>query len=440
MDVFTSEELERIARETGFLKRESKVTPSAFFDLLMYNIGSGGSKSLQQMSIEAISEHNINVSKQGIDKRFNESTIVFLKRLIEKLLSVEMNKQHIDTGWLRNFNRVLLKDGTRFEIKEAYKVFFPGHGGSASEAGACIQFEFDLKSGLINQLNITPSKRADIRDTLDGLDNIQRGDLLIRDLGYYSYESFKNINNKGAFFISRLVPKANAYEMINGQLKKIEFIKIYNYMRKHRLSRLSKDVFIGTKEKINVRMIVELLPHEIYEQRMRKIEKYHQKKGHKTSDKYKFISRFNIFITNVEKDILPDHAISTLYRMRWQIEIIFKIWKSVFGLHHFHTMKYIRWLCMLHFKLLIIILNWNVVMIRRNYLYKINLKLLSVLKCFRSLFDNHHRLRKAIRRGKIEMEKYLAWTEKILSRNHWLENKKSMNLMELIEYNILTIK
>ncbi|MGC1263123.1 MAG: IS4 family transposase [Nitrososphaeraceae archaeon] len=438
LDGFSTDELDRIARETGFTKRKSKVTPSAFFDLLMFDVGSGGSKSLQQISIEAISEHNIDVSKQGVDKRFNECAIDFLKRLMEKQLSVEMSEQ-IDVGWLHYFNRVLIKDGTRFDIREAYKLFFPGSGGSASEAGACIQFEFDLKSGLINHLGITPSRRPDIRDTLDGLDNIQSGDLVIRDLGYYSYKSFEDISKKGAFYISRFVPKGTAYEKIDDQLRKIEFKPIYQYMRKHKLSRMCKDVYIGTKEKFNVRMIIELMPDEVYEQRMRKIEKAHQKKGHKTSDEYKFISRFNIFITNVQNEILPDNVISSLYRMRWQVEIIFKVFKSVFGVHQYHSMKYIRWLCLLHFKLLIIILNWNIVMTRRSYLYKKSSKLLSVLKCFRSLFDNHHRLRRAIKRGKSEMRKFLIWTEKILSRNHWLEDKKTMSLSKIFEYNNLEI-
>jgi len=405
----------------------------------MYDISSRGSKSLRQISIEAISEHKIKISKQGVDKRFNENTIEFMKRLIEKQLSVEVS-QHIEAGWLSYFNRVLIKDGTRFDIKDAYKEYFPGSGGSASEAGACIQFEFDLKSGFINQLNITPSRRPDIRDTLDGLDKIQKGDLVIRDLGYYSYKSFGDIINKGAFFISRFVPKAVAYEKLNDQLTRIDFKAVYRFMRKHKLSRIYKDVFVGKSEKIKVKMVIELLPDEVYEQRMRNIEKKHQKKGHKTSEEYKFISRFNIFITNVGNDILPDEVISSLYRMRWQVEIIFKIWKSIFGVHQYHSMKYIRWLCLLHFKLLIIILNWNIVMTRRNNMYKTKNKLLSILKCSRSLFDNHHRLREALKRGKIEMEKYLKWTEKILSKNHWLESKKNMSLEKIFEYNILDFK
>ena len=149
--VFNPDELEAMARETGFYIRKSKVNPSVFFDLLMYDMSSGASKSLSQLSIEARSEHDIGVTKQGIDKKFNEHTLSFLKKLIETQLSVELDL-NIDAGWLRSFNRVPIKDGTRFSLPEEYKDYLPGSGGSGSKAGACIQFEFDLKPDVLLRL------------------------------------------------------------------------------------------------------------------------------------------------------------------------------------------------------------------------------------------------------------------------------------------------
>ena len=69
-----------------------------FFDLLMYDISSGKSKSLNQLAIEARSEHEIGVSKQGIDKRFNDQTLSFLKVLIEKQLSLKLGKNWRQDG------------------------------------------------------------------------------------------------------------------------------------------------------------------------------------------------------------------------------------------------------------------------------------------------------------------------------------------------------
>lgn len=432
-DVFTASELIFAARETGFCKRKSKVNPFVFFDLLMYDVSSESIKSLNQLAIEAQSEHNIYVSKQGIDKRFNERTLSFLKLLIEKQLSVELGQQ-LDIGWLSPFNRVTIKDGTRFDLPEEYSCYLPGSGGSASKAGACLQFEFDLKGGRITFLNLTPANRPDVRDAVDVLDTVQENDLVIRDLGYYAFKSLANIASKKAFFLSRLGSKTNVYEMNSDSLQKLDFKKLYHRMIQDKRSRVYKDVFIGTEAMIPVRLVIELMPDDVYEQRMRKTQKLHKKKGYKTSEEYKFMSRFNLFITNVPNAILPDEVISSLYRIRWQVELIFKVWKSVFGIHHTRKMKYNRWLCLLHFKLLLMIVNWNIIMTQRNKYYKEIGKLLSLNKSFKTLFDNIYRLRVAIKLGRKGLENFIEWYMKILKEKHWLERKNKTMGQEKIYY------
>jgi Transposase DDE domain len=411
-----------------------------FFDLLMYDMSSGKPKSLNQLSIEALSEHDIGVTKQGIDKKFNVHTQEFLKNLIEKQLSVELDQQ-IDVGWLSSFNRVTIKDGTRFNLPEDYKDYLPGSGGSGSKAGACLQFEFDLKSGHVIDLNLTPAIRPDATDAVEVLDNVAKGDLLIRDLGYYAFKSFINIIEKEAFFISRLGIRTNVFELKKGELQKLDFKAIYSKLKRCERSRMYKDVFIGNTEKISVRLVIELMPDDVYAQRMRVISKVHKKKGRHTSEEYKLLSRFNLFITNVPKEVLPDEVISTLYKIRWQIELIFKIWKSVIGIHNTRKMKYQRWLCILHFKLLMMIVNWNIIMAQRNYLYRRKGKLLSLNKCFKTLIDNNHKLREAIKLGYNGIRKFEHWINKILIENHWLEKKKnSSGLEDLFLLNILQIK
>jgi hypothetical protein len=404
-----------------------------FFDLLMYDISSGKSKSLNQLAIETRSEHEIDVSKQAIDKRFNDQTLSFLKVLTEKQLSLKLGKE-LDAGWLSSFNRVIIKDGTRFDLPEEYKNFLAGSGGSASQAGACLQFEYDLKSGQITDLSLTPAKRPDVKDAVEVLDTVERNDLVIRDLGYYAFSSFTNISTKGAFYISRLGSKTNVYEIKNNNLQKLDFKSLYYGMKQNNLSMVCKDVLIGAEAKIPVRLVIELMPEAVYEQRMRKTKRLHEKKGYQTSEEYKFMSRFNLFITNVTREVLPDEVISGLYRIRWQIELIYKIWKSVIGIHHTRKMKYKRWLCLLHFKLLLMIINWNLIMIQRNHFYSRKGRLLSLNKCFKTLFDNSHRLRKALRQGLKGIAKFINWAKNILNEHHWLEKKRKSLGLEKILY------
>jgi hypothetical protein len=399
----------------------------------MYDVGSGSSRSLNQFVIEAMSEHDIGITKQGIDKKFNDCTLTFLRELIEKQLSVELNNQ-IEAGWLHPFNRVTIKDGTRFDLPEEYKEYLPGSGGSASQAGACLQFEFDIKSGHIIDLSLTPANRPDAKDALEMMDTVAINDLVIRDLGYFSYTSLTNISDKGAYFISRLNPKTIVWEMIKDKQSRLDFKILYHQMKRYNLTIIYKDVYIGNQVKMPVRLVIELMPDEVYEKRMRKIQKLHRKKGYQTSEEYKFLSRFNLFVTNVPKETLPDEVISSLYRIRWQIELIFKIWKSIIGIHHTRKMKYKRWLCMLYFKLLIMIVNWNIIMTQRNYLYRSKGRLLSLNKCFKTLCDNSNRLRTAIKTGNKSINRFIRWVVRTLNENHWLERKNKSKGLEKIYY------
>jgi Transposase DDE domain len=431
---FSPEELVSIAKETGFLKRRSKIDPSTFFDLLLHQLSSGESKSLNQSSIELKSIYGIEISKQGLDKRFNDPAIEFVKKLIEKLLATEISHQ-IDTDWLSKFNRVIIKDGTRFDILEDYFSLFPGSGGNASKAGACIQFEYDLKKGSIIHLDITPANRPDNKEAREVLDDIQKEDLVIRDLGYHVCKSFSNIIERGAYFISRLSPSINVYTLKNGNYHKLDFKNLYNRMTKRNQKSDYKNVFIS-EDKIPVALCIEIVPKTVYENRIRNAERNCKKKGRKLSEEYKFMVRFSLFITNLPEDKLPTKIISTLYRIRWQIELIFKVWKSIFGINHKTKMKIKRWLCLLYTKLLLMIVYWNIIMNCRNYLHKLEGELLSLNKCFKTLFDNTYRLRKALNKGPQEIYKLLIWADTIFKKNHWLEAKKKTKCLK----EILSIK
>jgi len=127
--------------------------------------------------------------------------------------------------------------------------------------------------------------------------------------------------------------------MKNSKLQRLDFKALYYRMKRYKLSRVCKDVLIGSQAKIPVRLVIELMPEAVYEQRMRKIQKLHKKKGYQTSEEYKFMSRFNLFITNVPLATLPDEVVSFLYRIRWQVELIFYGKHIVMQSYHRHLLE-----------------------------------------------------------------------------------------------------
>jgi IS4 transposase len=75
----------------------------------------------------------------------------------------------------------------------------------------------------------------------------------------------------------------------------------------------------------------------------------------------------NLFVTNVKREICSATAVYELYRLRWQIELVFKTWKSNLNLHKIHNMNKIRIECMLWVKLIGILLNWSIFLLFQNF-------------------------------------------------------------------------
>jgi hypothetical protein len=402
-----------------------------FLDNLLFNASSDINKSLNSLSVEIKQSYGVDVTKQGLNDRYKESSALYLKSILSRLSY--QPAQSIDEGWLGHFNNVRIKDSTKFVLPEEYAEMMPGFGGVSSKSATCIQYEYDLKTGSILDLDITSAKRPDSTDASDTKNNIQAGDLVIRDLGYYSIDVMKHFMQNKAYMISKLNTRTLVYEMQDGQYKQIEFDKLYQWLTKHNIGQIEKQVYIGAEAKLPFRFIISLVPEEVFAKRMQKINKYNKRMGYKTSDDYADRAKFNLIITNVVSEI-PIEVIIALYHMRWQIELVFKIWKSTFGIHKIGQMKYFRWLSILYAKLVLIVIYWHKIFPLRTHFYKMKGKLLSVDKCFKSLKDYTVNLRKAIRVGGKILESVTDEIRQIISEKHWLEKKKNKLNYEEIMY------
>jgi Transposase DDE domain. len=73
------------------------------------------------------------------------------------------------------------------------------------------------------------------------------------------------------------------------------------------------------------------MPEEEYARRIRKATKKNasKTKSKTLSKEYKSRAGLNLFITNSADSIITLDNAWKIYKLRWQIELIFKIWKSI---------------------------------------------------------------------------------------------------------------
>lgn len=387
--------------------------------------------SLNRLSIEAAIEEGLSISKQGLDNRMNERAAVFIRKLLEEQLSCQLQEK-ASSKLFESFTRVLIKDSTKFDLPAVLADSFPGFGGGASSANACIQYEFDLKSSEITDLDVTAGRKNDVSDASDKKGKIRSKDLIIRDLGYYSLNVLKSITESNAFYLSKLGSKTKVYEVAGEEIRELEMNKLYRMMKKKGISRLEKDVLIGQQEQLPARLVVTSVPDEVREERIRKREKENKKKGYKTSDEYKARAGLNLFVTNVQENELSTEAILQIYRLRWQIELVFKTWKSIFGIHVVHKMKVARFKCILYARLLFICLCWEMLMPFRNRLFNCFGEWLSFDKCFKTLKRYALEFQKVLIKDRDRREEFIRKILRSFVCGHWLEEKKNKTGLEKI--------
>jgi IS4 transposase len=162
--------------------------------------------------------------------------------------------------------------------------------------------------------------------------------MIIRDMGYFDQKVLNCIDSKEACYVSRAKPKLTLYDLDG---KQIDMKELAQKMKKKRLQQM--EMWVTTNEiKKPIRLLVELMPDEIINNRLAKAEKEARKKGRQLSAKYKAYAALNLFITNADKEILSTEQLRKLYHLRWQIELRFKAWKSFCQLHKVKKMNKYR--------------------------------------------------------------------------------------------------
>ena len=142
--------IEKLARESGFLKRRSKLKPLDFLKMLLFDQLQIDQPSLQQHSFSLYDEANTRISKQGIDKRFNKEGDAFVQAVFEKYLNHQIEHEGLSSGLRQFFTAIRIMDSTEFKLPAQMAEDFPGFDEDGTEACAQLQFEYDLPSGKIN--------------------------------------------------------------------------------------------------------------------------------------------------------------------------------------------------------------------------------------------------------------------------------------------------
>jgi len=320
--------IESLAIESRFMKRQpKKITPRAlFFAFLQSVVGQG--RALRNLAIGAGFHSGCTISKQAIDSRINEEFVDFLERILAAVL---LQQSGLKAEWaeasdlFRAFPRVLVQDSTTLPLHPQLVDDFPGptnqHGQSAT---AKLQIVIDLLQERLCHFELGAFTENDQSKAFDILQIAQPGDLIVRDLGYFVLAALKQLNEKGIFFVSRLRHEIAIFEP--GSDQRIMLLELLI-----RYGCLDMDIELGRNERVPLRLVAQPVPEEVYEERRKKAQKPKDRRlAH--SEEYLALLAWDIFITNVPRQIWTVQQACQVNQVRWRVEIVIKAWKSHFNI------------------------------------------------------------------------------------------------------------
>ncbi len=441
--------IDEIARESKFIQRNSeKMNSQIFFELNVFDNKNICTESLGELSTFLYKSKKIKITPQALDERFNTKAVDFLKQIFQEIMTESIKNQYkINTEFTNHFNRIRITDSSNIELPNKCKNKYKGYGGSAKESAAKLQVTYDIKAGSIALVDVSDVTTSDA-GYLPALENtIEKGDLELKDLGYFSLKNFETIEESSAYYLSRLKTNTTVYILNPNPEKhgtgnivksteyiKLDLVKEANALKANEIKEI--EAFIG-RRKVKTRLVLCRLPEEAVARKLENHKKVAKKKQTKTSKKSKDLSIVNFYITNVSAEIIPKEIVFLTYSLRWQIEIIFKILKSTLEIDKIKDVKLERVQCHLYSTLIKMLLSSQIVFSLREEIYTKKSKEISEIKAFKIVNVFFEELKNAIFHSTSKLKIVLKRiTEAILKNGIKSKHKKKKTVLAIFNINV----
>ena len=265
-----------------------------------------GNKSLVDVSHFALLSGIGKLSDVAFMKKFVQCKD-WIKWLTENILPNPV-MHYKKPGWLKPY-RVLAVDASDIAEKGAVKRLWHLH------------YALDLFSLTCHQFKITE------QSTGESLKNFSFGKdcLAIADRAYGTIKSIEHCLNAGADFIIRL--KNKAFNLYDGSGQKI---RLSNWLEGvgERACECTVCINGSGKKRIPLRLCAIKKTQEEIEEEAKRLQRLESKKQKKYSEDTKFTHRYMFVVTSLPAEISAEKILAC-YRLRWQIELVFKRMKSL---------------------------------------------------------------------------------------------------------------
>lgn len=309
----SADEVNQLGRDTGQSQRLRTVTPSRLFLSAIAALASGKVESLADLLREFNRHNDVTVAYKAFYNRLARPGFTrFMRQMFTRLLR-ELSTRVLEPegqAAVARFQDIVIQDGSSFALKSALHEVFSGRFRTKEPAAVEVHATYSGFSDEVSAVAIAADSEAE-RQFLPEPSNLA-GCLLLADRGYPSTAYFQAVRAHGGSFIVRLSRSHDPYVLgawLDGErcpLRKP--VRLSQFIGQHAGRRMDLDV---EYDRTGYGFRVVVLPGR--EATMTRL------------------------CTNLPRSAFSLALVAKLYRFRWQIELLFKEWKSYANLHKFNT-------------------------------------------------------------------------------------------------------
>jgi hypothetical protein len=343
---------DELGRRTGFVERRSKLTGALFAQALVFGWLANSDAALPQLAAAAALA-GVSISPQGLDQRCTSAAADFLERLLGVGVDLLIQAERVAVPLLARLGAVELLDCSTLVLPDALGPWWPGSGGSSPQhtsAALKLHVRYDLCSGTLRGPLVTDGRTQESTTPLQTA-VLPPGSLRVADLGYFALGVLAAIAAAGSYFLTRM-HHTTAVFTPDGQRTRL--LALLDPAPSYELA-----VLLGCQQRLPVRLLAVRVSPEVANQRRRRLRREARDHGKTPSAEILAWADWTLLVTNAPAALLSLREALVLLRARWQVELLFRLWKQYGRIDESRSAKPWRVLCEVWAKLLaVLVQHW----------------------------------------------------------------------------------
>ena len=312
---------ESAARATGLVQRTSKLTGALFVQALVFGFWATPRATREQLA-QTAAALGVTISPQGLDQRMTENGARCLENVLEAAVETVLCADPVASPLLARFTGVFVQDSSSISLPRTLAHIWRGSGNHLVAAAQFkLSVRLDLLSGAMTGPHLDHGVTSD-RSTVLQDEPIPAGSLRLSDLGYFTLDVLQSIATALGFWLTRFQITTALFDEDGKRLDLVAHL--------HAQTTASVDlpIQLGVRQRLPCRLLAARVPQEVADQRRRRLRAEAKRRGRQPNAVLLELAEWTLLVTNVPQEMLTVAEALVLARSRWQIECIWKLWKS----------------------------------------------------------------------------------------------------------------